>query len=129
MKLYVCYGTFRFAPRPGGHPCGNAYHALVEAGHKPEVIRAYGWGALPDVFNQTPGRREIKRLTGNNWVPALATDDGEVVQGSDKIIAWANSGGADAKAGAGDPGAGAVGAAANEPDAGTGSDAGQTPAA
>ena len=100
MKLYVCYGTFRFAPRPGGHPCGNAYHALVEAGHKPEVIRAYGWGALPEVFNQTPGRREIKRLTGNSWVPALVTDDGEVVQGSDKIIAWANSGGADAKAGA-----------------------------
>ena len=100
MKLYVCYGTFRFAPRPGGHPCGNAYQALVEAGHKPEVIRAYGWGALPEVFNQTPGRREIKRLTGNSWVPALVTDDGEVVQGSDKIIAWANSGGADAKAGA-----------------------------
>src|SRR5436305_177958 len=93
MKLYVCYGTFRFAPRPGGHPCGNAYHALVDAGHKPDVVRAYGWGALPDVFNQTPGRREIKRLTGNSWVPALVTDDGEVVQGSDKIIAWPKSGG------------------------------------
>ena len=90
----------RFAPRPGGHPCGNAYHALVDAGHHPEVVRTYGWGALPDVFNQTPGRREIKRLTGNNWVPALVTDDGEVVQGSDKIIAWANSGAADAEAGA-----------------------------
>jgi hypothetical protein len=89
MKLYVCYGTFKFAPRPGGHPCGNAYHALVDAGHNPEVVRSYGWGVLPEVFNQTAGRQEVKRLTGNSWVPALVTDDGEVVQGSDKIIAWA----------------------------------------
>src|SRR5438270_735188 len=40
MKLYVCYGTFKPAPRPGGHPCGNAYHALKDAGHEPEVIRS-----------------------------------------------------------------------------------------
>jgi hypothetical protein len=57
VKLYVCYGTFRTAPRPGGHPCGNAYHALREAGHDPEVVRSYGLGILPDVFNLTPGRR------------------------------------------------------------------------
>jgi|GEM_PF-294254 len=91
MKLYVCYGTFRFAPRPGGHPCGNAYHALREAGHHPEVIRSYGYGLLPDVFNQTAGRKEVKRLTGNTWVPALLTDDGAVVQGSQKIIDWARA--------------------------------------
>ena len=35
MKLYVCYGTWKPAPRPGGHPCGTAYHALVDAGHQP----------------------------------------------------------------------------------------------
>src|SRR3954452_21835277 len=133
MKLYVCYGTFRFAPRPGGHPGGNAYHALVEVGHKPEVIRAYGWGALPEVFNQTPGRREDKRLTGNSWVPALVTDDGEAVQGSDNIIAWAkadagdaNAGAAHVTAGAGDPSEGAVGAAASEPHAAAGSHAGKS---
>ncbi len=89
MKLYVCYGTFKFAPRPGGHPCGHAYEALVDAGHKPEVIRSYGYGLMPSVFNQTPGRREVKRLTGNYWVPALVTDDGTVIQGSDKIKEWA----------------------------------------
>ena len=89
MKLYVCYGTFRFAPRPGGHPCGNAYDALVEAGHKPEVIRSYGWGVLPGVFNLTPGRREAKRLTGNHWVPVMVADDGTVVQGSKRIAEWA----------------------------------------
>ena len=89
MKLYVCWGTFKNAPRPGGHPCGNAYHALRDAGHDPEVIRAYGLGALPDFLNQTSGRKEVKRLTGKSWVPVLVTDDGEVVQDSKKIVAWA----------------------------------------
>lgn len=91
MKLYVCYGTWKPAPRPGGHPCGNAYHALKDAGHDPEVIRSYGLGILPDVFNQTSGRQEVKRLTGNTWVPALVTDDGAVIQGSQKIMDWARS--------------------------------------
>jgi hypothetical protein len=91
MKLYVCYGTFTVAPRPGGHPCGNAYKALKDAGYEPEVIRSYGLGMLPDFFNQTPGRREVKRLTGKTWVPVLVTDDETVVQGSDKIIDWAKA--------------------------------------
>jgi glutathione S-transferase-like protein len=89
MKLYVCYGTFTKAPRPGGHPCGNAHRALREAGHNPEVIRTYGLGMLPDAFNRTSGRQEVKRLTGNNWVPVLVTDDGEVIQDSKKIVQWA----------------------------------------
>ena len=89
MKIFVCYGTWKPAPRPGGHPCGHAYHALVDAGYDPEVIRSYGLGALPDFMNQTAGRREVKRLTGNHWVPLLVTDEAEPIQGSDKIIAWA----------------------------------------
>jgi hypothetical protein len=91
MKLYVCWGTFKPAPRPGGHPCGAAYHALRDAGYSPEVIRAYGWAALPEFLNQTPGRREVKRLTGNSWVPVLVNDDGTFIQGSDKIKAWASA--------------------------------------
>ena len=89
MKLDVCYGTFTTTPRPGGHPCGNAYRALKGAGHDPEVIRTYGSGFLPQIFNRTPGRREVKRLTGNTWVPVLVTDDDEVIQDSKKIIDWA----------------------------------------
>jgi hypothetical protein len=88
MKLYVCYGTFR-SPRPGGHPCGNAYRALKEAGYEPEVIRSYGWGLLPDALNQTSGRREVKKLTGKSWVPLLVTDDGETISNSKKIVEWA----------------------------------------
>ena len=101
MKLYVCYGTFKFTPRPGGHPCGHAHQALVDAGYEPEVIRSYGWGLLPEVFNLTPGRREVKRLTGSHWVPALVTDDGTVIQGSRRIIEWAKANPAGGTGGAG----------------------------
>ena len=90
MKLYVCFGTWKPAPRPGGHPCGNAYHALREAGHEPELIKSYGLTMLPDTpFNQTDGRKEAKRLTGSSTVPVLVTDEGEVVADSKKIVEWA----------------------------------------
>jgi hypothetical protein len=89
MKLYVCYGTFTHAPRPGGHPCGNAYRALKEAGHDPNVIRSYGWSVLPDAMNRTAGRREVKKLTGKTMVPVLVTDEDEIVADSKNIIAWA----------------------------------------
>jgi hypothetical protein len=98
MKLYVCYGTFKNAPRPGGHPCGKAYHALKDAGYDPEVKRVYGLGT--PLLNLTPGRREVKELTGQTWVPVLVTDDGEVIQDSKRIIAWAEANPARAKASA-----------------------------
>ena len=90
MKLYVCYGTFQ-TPRPGGHPCRNAYEALREAGHDPDVKRSYGFGPLPSFINRSEGRREARRRTGNDWLPLLVTDDDEAVQGSDEIAAWARA--------------------------------------
>ncbi len=87
MRLYVCWGTFH-SPRPGGHPCGNAYRALRAAGHDPEVVKSYGLGPLPDAING-PRRKEVKRLTGNSWVPTLILDDGTVVDGSEAIVDWA----------------------------------------
>jgi hypothetical protein len=91
MKLYVCYGTFTNAPRPGGHPCGSAYEALKEAGHDPEVIKSYGWALLPEFLNRTRGRQEVKKLTGDVTVPVLVTDSGEVVRESKDIVAWAKA--------------------------------------
>jgi hypothetical protein len=91
MKLYVCYGTFTKTPRPGGHPCGNAHRALKEAGHKPKVVRSYGWGVLGSLGNRTRGRQAVKKLTGNYWVPTLELDDGTVIDGSKDIIAWAKA--------------------------------------
>ena len=100
VRLFVCYGTWQWAPRPGGHPCGSAYRALKKAGYEPEVVRTYGLGALPGIFNQTPGRREVHRLTGNYWVPTLVLDNGTVVDGSREIVAWARAHPAAASAGA-----------------------------
>lgn len=91
MKLYICYGTWKPAPRPGGHPCGNAYHALSDAGYEPELVYSHGLGMLPELFNRTAGRQEVRRLTGNHWVPVLVTDDDEVIQGSREIMDWARS--------------------------------------
>jgi hypothetical protein len=97
MKLYICYGNFQ-SPRPGGHPCRNANEALKDAGYKPEVIKSYGLGFLPSVFNQTRGRREVKKLTGSYMVPVLQLDDGTVIQDSEKIVAWAKANPASAAA-------------------------------
>jgi glutathione S-transferase len=86
MKLYICWGTFPSPWRPGGHPCRNAYNALKEAGHDPELVKSYGLGPLPDM---TSGRKEVKAMTGQSWVPVLVTDDGDVIHDSKKIVAWA----------------------------------------
>ena len=91
MRLFVCWGTFTHAPRPGGHPCGNAYHALKDAGHDPEVKLSYGFAVLPAIFNNSSGRREVQKLTGNRWVPALLLDDGTVIHGSHEIMDWAKA--------------------------------------
>lgn len=86
MELFVCWGLFR-TPRPG-HPCRNAYDALKEAGHEPEIVRSRGWGLLPAWLNRTSGRRRVRALTGQDWVPVLVAD-GDVVSGSKAIVAWA----------------------------------------
>jgi hypothetical protein len=95
MKLYVCWGTFAVpwprrgaSWRPGAHPCKRAHDALTQAGHSPEVIKVYGFGQLPDM---TRGRKEVRRLTGQSFVPVLLLDDGELVTGSDEIVGWAGS--------------------------------------
>lgn len=88
MKLYICYGTFP-SPRPGGHPCKNAYEALKEAGHEPEVVRTYGAGLLPENVNRVAGRGVVIEKTGQKMVPVLELDDGQTVYPSQKIVAWA----------------------------------------
>lgn len=89
MKLYVCWNTMP-TPRPGGHPCANAYKALRKAGHDPEVIKVHGLGVGPLKWI-TDGRREVKELTGSPVVPVLITEDGEVLGESKAIIAWAEA--------------------------------------
>ena len=93
MKLYVCWGTFpvpwprRGASwRPGAHPCKRAHDALKDAGYAPQVVKVHGLAPLPDV---TSGRKEVRRLTGESFVPVLVLDDGQVISNSSNIVAWA----------------------------------------
>jgi hypothetical protein len=91
VKLYICWGTFQ-TPRPGGHPCANAYNALRDAGHDPEVTKVHGLGLGPSFLNvMTDGRREVEKLTGQREVPVLVTDSGETIQDSKRIVAWAEA--------------------------------------
>jgi glutathione S-transferase len=50
------------------------------------VVKAYGFAPLPDV---TRGRKEVKRLTGESFVPVLVLDDGGVIKDSKNIMVWA----------------------------------------
>jgi glutaredoxin 2 len=43
---------------------------------------------VPDV---TRGRKEVRRLTGESFVPVLVLDDGEVIKDSENIVAWARN--------------------------------------
>ncbi len=89
MDLYVCW-TEKQLPVPRSHPCANAYEALVAAGHEPNLVHARSFGALPDAL-QTKARKHVKEKTGSTWVPALETDGGEWINGSEEIIAWAQA--------------------------------------
>ncbi len=92
VKLYVCYGfmqNIRTTGRPGGHPCGNALHALRDAGHSPEVIPVHGLG-VPGL-DKLGKRDEVQEVSGQRVVPVLVTDTDEVVTDSKKIVAWAQA--------------------------------------
>jgi len=49
-------------------------------------VKCYGLASLPDV---TSGRKEVKALTGESFVPVLVLDEGEVIADSENIVAWA----------------------------------------
>ena len=85
MKLYVCYGTWT-AGAIGSHTrAARRTGRSSRRGTDPDVIRTYGLGdTARRVQRPQPGRREVKELTGNYWVPVLVTDDDAVVQGSER---------------------------------------------
>lgn len=90
MKLYICWTTAQTPRPPHGHPCHNAYEALRDAGHDPEVIKTRGLGIGPFKL-MTDRRREVQELTGSPVVPVLVTDDGEVITESQRIVEWAEN--------------------------------------
>ena len=89
MKLYICWNTMQ-TPRPGGHPCANAYKALTDAGYEPQVSKVKGLGVGPKWMHlMTDGRREVEELTGQRAVPVLVLDDGKIISDSKAIKEWA----------------------------------------
>lgn len=88
MILYTCAGKKHGASVPlVRHACGVAAKALDEAGHRYEVEVVGGFKHVP--LSRRGRRDRIVELTGQEDVPVLVADDGTVVQGSERIVAWA----------------------------------------
>lgn len=87
MKLYTCgqkgdWGSL-------GHPCGRAADALRRAGHEYTVEVVDGYRLLP--WTRRGKRDEVRRLSGQENVPILVLDDGNVISGSGRIAKWAKA--------------------------------------
>ena len=90
MILYTCAGRKSGASTPlVQHPCGLAARALDDAGQRYDVKVVGGFKRVP--FSRRGKRDEIIRLTGQEDVPVLVTDDGTVIQGSQRIVEWARA--------------------------------------
>lgn len=85
MRLYTCGQTNHGASL--GHPCGRAARALRDAGHEFELEVVEGYRLLP--WTRRGKREAIRELSGQENVPVLVSDDGEVVSGSGAIVRWA----------------------------------------
>jgi glutathione S-transferase len=89
MILYTCPGG---KAAPSAHPCGRAARALDDAGHSYEWKRVRGGTLLFWTWpTRTRDRAEVKRLSGQNSVPILVLDDGEVISGSGAVVRWAQA--------------------------------------
>jgi len=88
MILYTC------GVKTGGpaamHPCAKAGNALDDAGYKYEIKTVGGYRLM---FWTWPSRKkdraEVEKLSGQQNVPILIPDDGEVISGSGDIARWA----------------------------------------
>src|SRR3712207_4076002 len=88
MILYTCAGRKNGGSLPlVQHPCGLAAKELDKAGHEYDIEVVGGFKRVP--FSRRGRRDRIVELTGQEDVPVLVTDDGTVVQGSQRIVAWA----------------------------------------
>jgi len=86
LTLYVC-NIDNGGPPP--HACRRAQRALSEHGHGFEKV-IFARGIPFGLF--TKGRRpELKAISGQEQLPVLRFADGQTVNGSANIIAWAKA--------------------------------------
>lgn len=88
MILYTCGQKKR---GPGAvHPCAKAAKALDAAGYRYELRTVGSYRLMPWTWgHREDDRAEVRRLSGQNLVPILVQDDGEVIAGSSTIARWA----------------------------------------
>ena len=86
VVLYTCP-----AKKVGGsmHPCAKAANALDDAGYEYELKAVRGF-KIP-LTRLGGARDEIRELSGQDDVPILVLDDGEVVTGNREIVNWAQA--------------------------------------
>lgn len=88
MVLYTC-GQKKRGPA-AMHPCAKAAKALDAAGYRYELRTVGSYRLMPWTWgHREEDRAEVRRLSGQNLVPILVLDDGEVVSGSSTIAHWA----------------------------------------
>jgi len=88
MILYTC-GQKKRGPA-AVHPCAKAAKALDAAGYQYELRTVGSYRLMPWTWgHREDDRAEVRRLSGQNLVPILILDDGEVVSGSGTIARWA----------------------------------------
>jgi glutathione S-transferase len=89
MILYTCGQKKR---GPGfAHPCAKAAKALDAAGYRYELRTAGSYRLMPWTWgSREDDRAEVRKLSGQNLVPILVLDDGEVISGSSTIARWAS---------------------------------------
>ena len=72
------------------HPCAKAGNALDAAGYEYELKTVGGYRLMPWTWgSREKDRAEIQKLSGQEEVPILVLDDGEVISGSGTIAGWA----------------------------------------
>jgi glutathione S-transferase len=92
MVLYTCGQRTKHAGLPGplAQPCGKAAKALDEAGHSYELKVVGGYRGAPWTWpSRGRDRAEVKELSGQQNVPILVREGGEVLSGSGAIVRWA----------------------------------------
>ncbi|CAB4865548.1 MAG: hypothetical protein F2799_02150 [Actinobacteria bacterium] len=87
LILYTCgqqdsYGGI-------GHPCGRAGAALKDAGHPYKLEVVPGYRLLP--WTRRGKRAHVRALSGQENVPILVLDSGDVITGSGSIVKWAKA--------------------------------------
>ena len=88
MILYIC-GTKTMGPG-ALHPCGKAGNALDNAGYEYDLKTMGGYRLMPWTWrSRSKDRAEVKKLSGQENLPILVLDDGEVMSGSGTIAKWA----------------------------------------